>query len=107
MLDAFRKRETAFENKFAYDEELRFKIQSRRDWLFGHWAAKEMGYAGVAADIYAKELVDLDIECVGNEEVIQKVCGDFADHKHFLPVDELRRVYDKLWADAKRQVMAH
>ena len=45
-------REKAFENKFAHDQELRFKAEARRNKLIGLWAAGLLGKAD--ADAYAK-----------------------------------------------------
>jgi hypothetical protein len=38
-MTTFDKREKGFENKFAHDEELRFKATARRNKLLGLWAA--------------------------------------------------------------------
>ena len=48
-------REKAFENKFAHDQELRFKAEARRNKLLGLWAAEKLGKAGAEAEAYAKE----------------------------------------------------
>ena len=39
----FDDRERAFETKYARDQEMQFKITSRRNRLLGQWAAKKMG----------------------------------------------------------------
>jgi hypothetical protein len=44
-------REKAFENKFAHDQELRFKAEARRNKLVGLWAAGLLGKAD--PDAYA------------------------------------------------------
>ena len=36
-------RKNAFENKFAHDAELQFKVESRRNKLVGQWAANMLG----------------------------------------------------------------
>lgn len=38
----FEQRERAFEAKYAYDEEFRFRVTARRDKLFAHWAAEQL-----------------------------------------------------------------
>lgn len=70
-------RENAFENKFAHDEELRFKATARRNKLLGLWAAGLIGKTGEAADAYAKEVVASDFEEVGEEDVFRKIRADF------------------------------
>ncbi len=37
-------REKAFENKFAYDENVKFKATARRNKLVGLWAAELFGH---------------------------------------------------------------
>ena len=46
-------RKDAFENKFAHDEQLKFKAAARRNKLLGLWAAELMGKSGDAAADYA------------------------------------------------------
>ena len=48
-MSTFDKREEGFENKFAHDEELRFKARARRNKLVGLWAAEKLGIVGAAA----------------------------------------------------------
>jgi hypothetical protein len=68
-------REKAFENKFAHDQELKFKALARRNKLLGLWAAEKLGKAD--ADAYAKEVVAADFEEAGDEDVFRKLRGDF------------------------------
>ena len=44
-MTTFDKREEAFEQQFAHDEELRFKATARRNKLLGLWAAEKLGSA--------------------------------------------------------------
>jgi len=68
-------REKAFENKFAHDQELKFKAVARRNKLVGLWAAGLLGKAD--AEAYAKEVVVADFEEAGDEDVFRKLRGDF------------------------------
>jgi hypothetical protein len=68
-------REKAFENKYAHDEEKKFRVIARRNKLMGIWAAGLLGKAD--ADAYAKEVVAADFEEAGDEDVIRKVAEDF------------------------------
>ena len=70
-------RKDAFENKFAHDEELKFKAIARRNKLLGLWAAEKLGKTGADADAYAMEVVKADFEEAGDEDVYRKVRGDF------------------------------
>jgi hypothetical protein len=91
MSSAFSDREKAFEDKWAHDEELRFKVLARRNKLLGLWAAGEMGLKGPAADDYAKAIVQAELTKDGDEAVFQKLRTDFAAANtartdHFLQV---------------------
>lgn len=68
-------REKAFENKYAHDQEKKFRVIARRNKLLGIWAAGLLGKAD--ADAYAREVVAADFEEAGDEDVIRKVAGDF------------------------------
>lgn len=77
-MTTFDDREKAFENKFKYDEEMKFKATARRNKLLGLWAAEKLGRAGDDAAAYAKEVVAADFDRPGDEDVIEKVLADFA-----------------------------
>ncbi|TAN00901.1 MAG: DUF1476 domain-containing protein [Rhizobiaceae bacterium] len=70
-------RRRGFEQKFAFDEELRFKATARRNRLFGLWAAEQLGKSGADAEAYAKEVVIADLAEAGDKDVIRKVLADF------------------------------
>lgn len=78
-MTTFDDRESAFENKFAHDEEMLFRAQARANKLLGLWAADLMGKSGDDADAYATEVVKSDFEEAGNEDVYRKVSGDLGN----------------------------
>ncbi len=67
-------RERAFENRYALDEEQKFKALVRRNKSLGRWAA---GLLGRDAEAYATEVVEADFEEAGDEDVFRKVRSDF------------------------------
>jgi hypothetical protein len=75
-MTTFDDREAAFENKFAHDEELRFKAIARRDRLVGLWAAEKLGKTGADADAYARDVVSTDLKKPGDEDVYAKLRAD-------------------------------
>jgi hypothetical protein len=75
-MTTFDNREAAFENKFALDEELRFKATARRNKLLGLWAAQQMGKSGQDAEAYARSVVLADFQEAGDDDVLRKVRGD-------------------------------
>ena len=103
-MTTFDKREEGFEKKFAHDEELRFKANSRRNKLLGLWAAEKMGLSGPAADAYAKEVVVADFEEAGDDDVFRKIRKDF-DAKGVAQSDqEIRKTMTDLMAHAIDQI---
>ena len=75
-MNTFDDRETAFEAKFAHDEEMTFKAEARTNKLLGLWAAEQMGISGEEAEAYAKTVIVADFEEAGDEDVIRKVTAD-------------------------------
>lgn len=90
-MSTFDKRQEGFENKFAHDEELRFKAEARRNKMLGAWAAEKLGMSGEKADEYAKSVVLADFEEPGDEDVYRKVMGDFESNKIDVSEHQLRR----------------
>lgn len=105
-MDSFSDRERAFENKFARDEELRFKATARRNRLLGLWAAKEMGMTDEEAKTYAGEVIRADFSEAGEEDVFRKIRGDF-DAKGVTHSDhQIRRRMSELLIEAAAQIEA-
>jgi hypothetical protein len=101
-MTTFDDREHAFENKFAHDEELRFKAEARRNKLLGLWAAGLLGKTGAAAQDYAATIVAADFAEAGHEDVFRAVAGDLGDKAD---ATTIRTKMAELLAEAKRQVM--
>lgn len=101
-MSTFDERESAFENKYAHDEEMQFKAQARCNKLLGLWAAELMGKTGDEAAAYAKEVIIADFEEVGHEDVVRKVAADMGD---LADADTIRQKMTELMALAKSQVM--
>ncbi len=101
-MTTFDDRENAFENKFAHDEEMKFRAEARRNKLLGLWAAELLGKTGDDADTYAKEVVKADFEEAGHEDVVRKVAGDLGD---IADADTIRSKMNELLKIAKDQLM--
>jgi hypothetical protein len=105
-MTTFDQRKDAFENKFAHDEELRFKATARRNKLLGLWAAEKLGKSGAEADAYAKSVVVADFEEAGDEDVVRKVKGDFASASVVVADEEIRRVMTELLIRAAEEIQS-
>jgi hypothetical protein len=105
-MSGFDKREEGFERKFAHDEEVRFKARARRNKLIGLWAAGKLGLAGDAAEAYAKEIVIVDFEEPGDDDVFARIRKDF-DAKGVDQSDhQIRRTFEEMMAKAVEDVKA-
>jgi hypothetical protein len=99
-MTSFDNREKAFEDMYARDAELRFKVLARRDKLLGLWAADLLGKSGDEATEYASSVVIADLEHPGDEDVIAKVqadLGSLADDA------EIRAQLQVAFIEAERQ----
>lgn len=102
-MTSFNDREKAFENKFARDEELQFKITARRNKLLGHWAAEKMGLTPEETDAYAKEVIQADFEEAGDEDVVRKVLGDLTAAGVDIDDAGVRAALELQMVEARRQ----
>jgi hypothetical protein len=105
-MTTFDEREKAFERKFAFDEELRFKATVRRNKLLGLWAAEKLGLSGADADNYAKEVIRSDFAKPGDEDIIAKVRHDFDEKNIAQTDDQIRQALVEMMATAIRQIEA-
>lgn len=106
MSNAFSEREKGFEAKYKLDQETQFRVESRRNRLFGLWVAAKLGKAGADAEAYAKEVVAADFQAPGHEDVIEKVTKDLNAAGAGIADSALRAEYEALLAKAREQVMA-
>jgi hypothetical protein len=101
----FDDREKAFENMYARDQELQFKIVARRNRLLGMWAAKKMGLTEAEADAYARDVIRADFEEAGDDDVVRKMLGDMTGAKVDVSEDKIRETLSHKTVEAKRQLM--
>lgn len=66
-------REKAFENKYALDQELMFRIEARTAKLFGLWIAEKIGMDADAAKEFAGSVVSANLDEPGFEDVKRAV----------------------------------
>ena len=104
-MTTFDDREKAFEDKFKHDEDLRFRVEVRRNKLLGLWVAEMLGKSGSDADAYAKEVISSDFIEPGDDDVLRKVLADLTSHGADLSEHRLRKKMDELMEVAKTQVM--
>jgi hypothetical protein len=105
MTGSFDERRKAHEEKWAHDEDLKFKIHARRDKLLGEWAAEELGLKGPQMHVYAQSVVEADLSKAGDNDVLKKLRADFAAKNVAHSDRVIRRQMDALLKIAQEQVM--
>ncbi len=104
MTDGFEERKRAYEEKFAHDQELRFKAEARRNRLLGLWVAELLGLAGPEAEKYAEEVVMADLEEPGDGDVFRKIRADLDAKGVDVSDHRIRRKMEELLVEAMEQI---
>ncbi len=79
-MEKFDERTKSFEKKFAHDEELKFKVESRRNKYLGQWASQKLGYNAEEEKEYIQSVIKADFQEAGDEDVFRKIKADLKDH---------------------------
>ena len=103
-MTTFENRKSAFESKFALDENLRFKAEARRNRLLGEWAAGLLGKTGATADDYAKLVVETAFESASDEDVFNKIRDDLQAGGVEQSDHQIERTMEELMATAIEQI---
>ena len=98
-MEKFDERKKSFEKKFAHDEELKFKVSSRRNKYLGQWASKILSYDSKKESEYIQSVIKADFQEAGDEDVFRKIKTDLKDHN--ISDDEIRNKMKELNEKAK------
>ena len=98
-MSSFDERKKGFENKFAHDEELQFKVSARRNKYIGEWASKILGYNSDQEKEYIQSVIKADFAEAGDEDVFRKVKEDLKNHN--ISDEDIRNKMDELNEKAK------
>ena len=69
-------RKDGFENKFAHEQNLTFKIEALRNKMLGAWVAEIKGLDQDETQQYIKDVVKSDFQEAGDEDVFRKLRDD-------------------------------
>lgn len=105
-MTTFDEREKSFEKKFALDQDLKFRAESRRNKKLAEWAAEKLGIAGADLEEYIKAVRKADLAEKGDDDVLRKVKGDLAEKGIDVPDAELRKVMSEFLAKAVAEIEA-
>jgi hypothetical protein len=103
-MTTFDDREKAFEKKFAMDQDLRFRAESRRNKMLAEWAAAKLGLTGAAIEDYVKAVRKADLAQKGDNDVFEKVRKDFAEKGIAVADAEIRKTMGNFLAQAVQEI---
>lgn len=103
-MTTFDEREKAYEKKFAHDQDLKFRAESRRNKLLAEWAGAKLGITGPALDDYIKAVRKADLVQKGDEDVFLKLRKDLDDKGISVTDAELRKAMGDFLAQAVAQI---
>ena len=102
MSDKFTEREKGFENNFARDEELQFKIQARSNKYLAEFVSEKLNKSEDEKQKYIQEIIKADMEEAGNEDVFRKIKKDFQEASVSVDDREIRDQMEKALLSAKK-----
>lgn len=103
-MTTFDDREHVFEEKFAHDQEIRFRVHAVRNRLLGLWAAEKMRLHPAEREAYAMALAQADVAKFHDDDVIRRIMGDFFAKGEPITETEIRAKLESLLETAKRRV---
>ena len=99
-MNKFDERKKSFEQKFAKDEELKFKLAARSNKYLGEWVSLKLGKDEKEKENYIQEIIKADMEEAGSEDVFRKVKKDFQTVSINIEDSEIRNQMEKALARA-------
>lgn len=106
-MTTFDNREKAYEAKFALDQDLKFKAESRRNKMLAEWAGAKLGITGEALEEYVKAVRKADLLEKGDDDVFRKVKQDFADKGIAIADADIRSAMSEFLGTAVRDIEAN
>ena len=100
-MSSFDDREKSFEKKFAYDEELQFKISARRNKYLGQWVSQILGFDQEKEKEYIQSVIKANFEEAGDEDVFRKIKSDLANDN--ISDEEIRKKMEEFNDKAKSE----
>ena len=93
-MNTFDDRKKSFEKKFAHDEELKFKVEAKKNKYIAQWVSKILGYNEEKEKFYIQSVIKADFQEAGDEDVFRKIKADLKDHN--ISDDEIRKKMNEL-----------
>ena len=88
-MEKFDERKNPLKKKFAHDEELKFKVASRRNKYLGEWVSGKLGYDENKKKDYIQSVIKADFKEAGDEDVFRKIKEDL--NKQNISDEDIRK----------------
>ena len=100
-MNKFDERKKSFEQKFAKDQELQFKVAARSNKYLAEFVISKLGKLETDKQAYTQEIIKADMEESGNEDVFRKIKKDFQEASISIEDSEIREDMEKALLRAK------
>ena len=100
-MNKFDERKKSFEQKFAKDQELQFKVAARSNKYIAEFVSVRLGKSEKEKEIYIQDIIKADMEEAGNEDVFRKVKKDFQEASISIEDSEIKNQMEKALLRAK------
>ena len=98
-MSSFEDRKKSFENKFAHDQELQFKVSARRNKYLGEWVSQILSFNSDQEKEYIQSVIKADFAEAGDQDVFRKIKEDLKEKN--VSDEDLRKKMDELNEKAK------
>jgi hypothetical protein len=99
-------RQKAFENKYAYDQDVLFRIEARACKLFGLWVAEQIGLDADAAKAFAGSVVSSNLDEPGFDDVLRTVKATLAEKSVEISDHTLETKLEHYMEEARQQIVS-
>ena len=80
-MSSFEDRKKSFENKFAHDQELQFKVSARRNKYLGEWVSQILNFNPDQEKEYIQSVIKADFAEAGDQDGAQDPGGGQQDRQ--------------------------
>ena len=102
-MNKFDERKKSFEQKFAKDQELQFKIAAKRNKYIGKWVSVILGYNPGQEKEYIQSVIKADFQEAGDEDVFRKIKADLKDRN--ISDEDIRKKMNEFNEKAKSELI--
>ena len=100
-MNKFDERKKSFEQKFAKDQELQFKVAARSNKYLAQFVISKLGKSDADKQTYIQEIIKADMKESGSEDVFRKIKKDFQEASVNIEDSEIRDQMEKALLRAK------